>query len=330
MFTTPFLQPGERFPTLPLDTPNFRDLITELQVPLHPGHDVLPQLVAQARGLWLNWGAAAGEPGQMLPYAQAKQYGLLETVGLIHGIEPHRNYYDHVLVDGGSKRVFDYRLDWLDQHVKQGITNDITIFAGQRLRFRMDDSTGRLEDIARELYPSCTGWARKFLATELAKDPYADNPWDRSFASEQEIATLTLIQRYGHQLIHTRTVKRKDYKSEVSHIPDAKILAEEFQVGDVTMRVLYGKAVRRSYAGQTPAVPRPTARSCFNEWLEMARPEHESTVLLVSHNPNIYRTWLDLMLGFNYVLRGLGSIFINYHSHIYGNDGSHLTRSAWW
>jgi hypothetical protein len=78
----------------------------------------------------------------------------------------------------------------------------------------------------------------------------------------------------------------------------------------------------------------------------------ESSVLMLSHNPNIYRTWLDAVLGtialkrtdlhvdgagasieadrsYNYVLRAIGSIFINYHSHLYGNDGSHLTRSTW-
>lgn len=344
MFSSPQLQSGEVFPSFANDSEPFQRIIGELGLNIDSSADILPQLAAYAIG-WIEDDLSTPHPVRSRPYHEVPAHKLLADAGLVHAIPPQKSKQDFVVIDGGSKAVYDYRLDYADElrQTQSLITSTLTVFGGQRLRFSADDKTGLLEDIAGDLITNTTrGWTHTWLQNELYKGRHP-NSWQRSFATEHEIAILALIQRYGDRLRHERTIRRDNPIQLHESVPIPTVAAEEFSLDEeLTVYALDAPAITREHAGRKHPIEqaRPTGRSCFFEWEALIKPPMYSSVLLVSHNPNIYRSWLDLVLAakeinradlilegagpsiepqrsFGYLLRGLGDILINFYNYQY-------------
>jgi hypothetical protein len=348
MFSTPILHSGQTFPELSAESPEFREIIHELDIHLDLNKPALPQLAVYAVG-WIAGEPAYAHPEHTLPYHQVAAHHRLADAGLVRKIPPPQFGPTKVVTDGGSTPVYDYRLDSIDKTISTGEiqTDHIGIFAGQRLRFAADDALGRLETIALELREKVEPWSRNWLDEQLRRCPTDPDIWQRPFASEHEVAIHSVIRRYGARLEHIKTISRPNAVSIHPSIPAAPIATEVFGVDDREIYVLNAPAIYRQHAGHMQPVEkaRPTGRSAFFEWMDVTQPAANSNVLLVSHNPNIYRSWLDLLLAaaerqrqdlrlaaagpaierhrsFGYLLRGLGNIVINMYNHDYEHGKS--------
>lgn len=350
MFTQPFLQPGEAFPRLP-ETEEFHALLGATGIKLEAGVDTLQQATDHAIHVWIDE-ACSSVPNSKTPCEEVPQYPALQSAGLINAIRPSRDFYDHGVVDGGSKPVYDLRLGALDTELQAGLDiPEITIFGGQRLRFAKDDQGGVLEAIAQDVISENNPWAQEWIERQLNRTWTPSNPWDRPFATEHEVAMLALMQRYGDRLEHLKTEWRGvTMVKPQNSIPPAPIQAELFALDDKVIRVLNGQAVTRQLRGYVfpPEESRPTALSCFYEWHQLAKPEQDASVLLTTHNPNIYRSWLDLTLGlqalnrtdirlegsgaaiepgrsYGYVLGALGRLLVNFYNNANGTHNLYPT-----
>lgn len=342
MFSNPVLTAGERFPTFPETVAH---AITELGVELYSSESILSQAAGYSLRSWL---AADGAAVAADPEKEAHDREVLRSMGLVDAIAPSRDSYDYGLLDGGSKPVYDWRLGHMAQLLDDGLAlRHITVFSGQRLRFPYDDHAKSLEVCAAGAYNDADEWGKRWLETELQKSSGPEARWDRAFATEHEIAILALLQKFGKNLRHTGTRLRQNVTSVHPDIPASPVQYEDFSVGEVGLHVLNGRAVIREFRRQLlPAEEaRPTGRSCFYEWVSTVAPERNASALLLTHNPNIYRTWLDFLLGAQaidrgdlvlegagasvepgrsnlYILRALGRLFVNFYNHEYSYDGA--------
>ena len=295
MFDRPYRdQQRDALPGLSGD-PEFTEAMLSLGAPINPAqHDVLRQAADFAIGHW----RVSSTPSESLladtPHEDVPAHATLEQLGLLQEIKPPRSTYDHTLIDGGTLPVCCYRLAYFQSLQERGFqAGYITMFGGQRLRLPQD---GDVELFATQLYENATPWFRGWIDSELAKPRNPDDPWTRSFATEHEIAILALLHQFGGMLEHVGTVARTAAESIDPRIPPASVQAELFQVGTTRVAVLNAPAVIRVIFGTPlPAEEsRPNGESCFYEWLRLADPQPDATVLSLTHNPNIYRTWLDL------------------------------------
>lgn len=300
MFSKPFLDEEDDIPTLPIRNKEFqmavRAAIGKLPDSLH---DPTLYLKNYALDNWLLLEDLKKVPGNSLSYNKTPEYQAFKAVGMTDRITPQRSTYDHVLIDGGVKPVLDYRLRYLDTLIKDGLKSDsITLFGGQKLRKPDDDSGGRLEECAQRLRSTAQPWLKDWLETELSKNPNNPDKWQRPFATEHEIALFALLEWGGKELRHIKTGYRKISKSIHKSIPLTGIAYEDFQYGHQSIRVLNALAIRRKFIErQLPLKEsRPTGGSCFKEWLIYANPKPSASVLLITHNPDIYRSWLDIMI----------------------------------
>lgn len=344
MFSNPQLRDGESFPDFSITDSRFQRIVGELGLEIDPSADALPQVAAYAIG-WVEDDLSKPHPARSRPYHEVPAHKLLADAGLVHTIPPRESKQDFVVTDGGSKLVYDYRLGYIEEHRRAGslITPHLTVYGGQRLRLPADDKTGKLEDLAGQLLPNTVcNWTQAWLQNELRKG-IPDNPWQRSFATEHEIAIMALIHKYGNRLRHESTILRDNAAQLHESIPVPDVAAEEFSLDEeITVWALNAPAIIREHAGRKHPIDqaRPTGRSCFFEWESLMKPPARSSVLLVSHNPNVYRSWLDLILAakevnrtdlqiagagpsieshrsFGYLLRGLGDIIINFYNYQY-------------
>jgi hypothetical protein len=129
---------------------------------------------------------------------------------------------------------------------------------------------------------------------------FKDDRWTRPFATERELAFLSLLKLHGRRLEHVKAIPRPDAATARIHpsIPLASTAADVFMLGDQTVTVLNAPARWREHAGRKLPVEkaRPNGRSCFKEWLTLHRPPLGSCVILMTQLPNIYRSWLDIII----------------------------------
>ncbi len=335
MFRTPLLTEGESFPEFKATSSESLALFRSLGISVGSPEDPLPSMTDHALEYWMIDTFNGGGPIDDEMREAAKQLGLIDA------ILPTRERYDYILLDGGSKPVFSYRLDFL-QTLKEGglVSPSMVVFGGQRLRIEADDRPMTLEQSASNLPPLKDVWLSRWLETEMGKDTTDANPWTRPFATEHEIAVLALVERYGDGLLHSYTNLCKDPQSVGPEVPATQVHSEVFSHEGTEVTVLNAPAVIREFRGRKLPVSqaRPTARSCFYEWAIPTEPSREASTLLVTHNPNIYRSWLDLLMGawdihrsdlqlegvgaaieperqLSFLLKSLGRLLINFYNY---------------
>lgn len=303
MFSNPELQTGQDFPPLPYEDPKWQELTGRLAMRTDPASrdDILTEYTRYGIG-WVERLPDYYDPFHDEPVNDADIGSLLGEVGLVHEIDPKIPEQDFVLVDGGNSSRYDIRLTRVKalQTASKLITPQVVVFGGQCPRSDRADSFDNLERRAEAVRGDLDSWAEGWLSGELSLSSLGDDRWLRSFATERELALLSLLKLHGRQLRHIESIPRPN-AAEVRidpSIPLASIAANVFTLDDQTITVLNAPARWREHAGRKLPVEeaRPNGRSCFKEWLDLHEPPEGSRVILMTHQPNIYRSWLDIIL----------------------------------
>jgi hypothetical protein len=344
MFTAPRLTEGQQFPELPIDHPQWQTLLDALEVSVDPAkEDPLLTLTRHAIG-WVEDDPAYVKPWHTVPIKDSSKTPILRDAGFVDGIDPFQKNQNTVVMDGGHLSAYEIRLDYADEAQACGKleTPNVVLFGGQRLRTPRIDSSLKLTAIAEDLRGKVDQPTDEWLAHELAKDECSPDRWEWPFASERELGRLALAKRYQGALKYIQTIPRLCPKQLHPSIPVSVDAADEFNLGGQRILVLNAPAIIREHAGrkQDLSVARPTGRSCFLEWLDIDKPTDASTVMLATSAPNIYRSWLDLVLGahkngrpdlqltaagpgvvetrtIGHALVGLGDLIINFYNLMY-------------
>jgi hypothetical protein len=341
MFAASRLHGGQVFPEFPASSQEAIELFEILGARVDSDQDPLTQLTDFAMDHWVNMSVMNAPP------TTDQQREAARKLGLIDAIHPTGDTYDHILVDGGSKPVYDLRLNFLDTLLQKGVTTpSVVVFGGQRLRVSADDKDGSLEERAAAITGLTDPWIQQWLDTELSKDPSTRQRWQKPFATEHEIGLLSLIEQHGDRLQHVQTIPRKSQQSVCPEIPAATVHSEVFQLEDISTVVLNAPAIVRGFRGQARPLDdaRPTGRSCFREWFIANPPASGADTLLITQNPNAYRSWLDLLMELQqldrpdiqieaaaaaiepdrshaFVLHSLGRLLVTFYNQKYGYDG---------
>jgi hypothetical protein len=295
MFTEPRYMPNDALPVV--DSGALYDLFKDMGVHLdeqdifasaadHVMHHYMPEIApvdtTRINGL----------------HQDAQEFSTLKAVGLIDAIPPQADSYTHALVDGGIKKVYDYRLTHLDQLLDRGISFDeVVIFGGQRFRKPQDDTHGRLEQRAQELRPQLNTWGKQWIDNELAKQD-TDRPFRGSFASEHQVGILALLDKYKDRLEYCGAQKRVEPLQLHPDLPTVETHFETFATRGLLFKVLDSPAIIRRYLGVSLPIAnaRPTGSSCFKDWEMQVPPHSTASALLVTNNPHTYRSWHDILL----------------------------------
>ncbi len=297
MFTRPYIESGEGFPSPPFDSAEFTSLLDELQVP--HGDSLHFDLSEVATYALENWMRNSRDPQAAMPYEKHPLYDRFRNIGMTDAVLPRQKQYDYLLKDGGSRPVIAHRLEFTETMRQDGVdVRDMTVFGGQRLRMSRDDLGGTLESrAARLLLERLEPWSTDWLERELEKPSNDPNPWERPFATEHEIALLALHEQYKDRLVHTKEVPVANPRASLPGLPKVETVAREFSVDDMVVRVLNAPALPRRFGGELlPASEaRPTAASCFILWHKIVSPQYGAEVALGTHNPDIYRSWVDFV-----------------------------------
>jgi hypothetical protein len=338
-FNQAYGQVSEGFPVLPVSDQELAEVAVGLHVPIDSADGVLSAITKHAIERWLTEDSMYN-PYNLQPYQQAPEHRHLGDIGLLGAVAPRRARYAHALVDGGSRPIFEYRLNDLDKRLQAGLfVSDVTLFAGQRVRMKRDDLHGSLEEVAHGVLDKTEStWARRWIHSQLYRDGGAPDPWKRPFATEHEVAVLELLHRY-EGLEHSRTIERGAYASAHEAIPTLDTMAEEFVLDGRAYRVLNAPAIIREFRGnrQPLTEARPTVASCFREWNAIVGPDERASVLFSTNNPEVYRSWLnvsteayrdgraDLYLEatgaaigdrtYGYLLRAFAKLMIDFQNH---------------
>jgi hypothetical protein len=343
MFFHPTLKAGESFPPLPCDDVRWQELMTALDVRIDtsPGKDdALTQYTRYGVG-WVERLPSYVRPEHAERVSTSHLGPLLRRAGLVDRIDPTQPEQDYALVDGGSMGRYDVRLNHLETLQQERLlsTPRVVVFGGQSLR-SSSDSLEALEVRGRKLLGNTDNWGQTWLENELGKSDSSSDPWQRPFATERELGMLCLFGIYSKRLHHFRSRQQPDAVSIHPSIPPAAIASDDFYLGNQIVTVLNAPARIREHAGRKLPISeaRPNGRSCFAEWLRLHDPPEGSSVILVTHAPNIYRSWLDLVLRaaeagrqdlritaagaaleedktVGDVLEGLGNLIINHYNH---------------
>src|SRR5882757_7124717 len=121
MFLRPYLQNGQCFPELPVHDDAFQSLIKVVGIDVDPSKELTLQLTEHARDNWLLPQDLQSQPGSTKPYSDAPEHEAFRQAGMIDPVPPRRDTYDTLLLDGGPKDWFDYRLACIDKLSEQGL-----------------------------------------------------------------------------------------------------------------------------------------------------------------------------------------------------------------
>lgn len=344
MFTNTRLKQGQSFPALPQHDPRWRELLEALEITVDPNQDLLPQLARYGVG-WVENLPQYRKAWHASNIWRSPKLEALKNAGFVQEIAPVQANPDYVVVDGGSTHRYNYRLAFIEDMQQKSLlrSSTIVVFGGQSLRDSNKDNTLKLTAITNGLLAQAIDpWAKSWIAQELLKNPDNPDPWKRPFATEYELGLLCLLQRYGSKLHHLSHRKRLGATTIHKSIPIPAMAATDFQLRDQRITLLNAAAKIREHVGRKKSLDqaRPTGRSCFNEWLKLDNPPKDSSVLLITHAPNIYRSWFDLILcaaeagrkdlritaagpqlepteNVGDVLVGVGDLFINFYNLAY-------------
>jgi hypothetical protein len=213
------------------------------------------------------------------------------------------------VLDGGYSSFYRPRLGAVQRYIRSGLTTTpcVGVFGGQRLRQPGDNEEGHLETIAYKLSQSSIDpWFREWITQELAKKSSPVASWTQPFATEHEVGILSLLRYSRSRVEHIGTTYREGASSIHPSIPVAHVASEEFVVDDVVYSVSNAPAIPREHAGHKHPLSeaRPNGRSVFIEDITRADLPKGASVLFVSHNPVIYRSWLDMVLASREMGRG--------------------------
>lgn len=303
MFSDPQLAKGQEFPPLPFEDPEWQQLTKSLNAHIDPASldDKLTQYTRYAVG-WVEHLPDYHDAFHDEHMRDSELFTLLSRAGLLSAIDPKTPQHDYALVDGGNSNRYDIRLAHAQRLQGDGklVVPHLVVFGGQCPRTDRFDNLDALVRRAQNVDGKLDTWATKWIKDELQRDDVRDDIWSRPFATERELAFLSLLTLYKGQLRHVTTIPRPDAASVRIHpsIPVASTAADVFMLGDQTITVLNAPARWREHAGRKLPVEqaRPNGRSCFKEWLALHRPPKGSRVILLTHQPNIYRSWLDIII----------------------------------
>jgi hypothetical protein len=297
MFTQPYLESGGAFPSPLFDGEEFTGILDELQVPR--GDSLHLDLSEVATYALENWLRNSRDPQASMSCREHPMYDRFRDIGMTDAVLPRQEQYDYLLKDGGSRPVIAHRLEFTETMRKDGVDiRDMTVFGGQRLRMPRDDLGGTLESrAAKLLLKQLEPWSTDWLESELEKSSNDPNPWERPFATEHEIALLALHELYRGRLTHTKEVTVANPRASLPGLPLVETAAQQFSVDDMVVRVLNAPALPRRFGGKLlpPSEARPTAASCFILWHKIVSPHYGAEVALGTHNPDIYRSWVDFV-----------------------------------
>jgi hypothetical protein len=299
MFSKPVLGTGQQFPELPHDNPRWRALLDTVEVQLEASKDPLETLTRHAIG-WVEDHPQYTPEWHTEPVASSTHAAQFQEAGFVDPIDPHVQYADYVLVDGGYRNRYKVRLSGLRAAEASGQirTPHLTVFGGQCLRAAKIDSAGTLNDIADSFQGKVDAHTERWLAAERSKSDVNPNRWQRPYATERELGRLSLHADYG-DVLYTGVRMRERALSIDPSIPTPHVAADVFRHNDgKEVLLLNAPAKIREHAGRKKPIDeaRPTGRSCFYEWLKIVAPPRNSSVLLYTNAPNIYRSWLDVVL----------------------------------
>ena len=272
MFYNPELRAGQDFPPLPYEDEKWQELMGRLAVRFDPASpdDILTEYTRYGVG-WVERLPDYHDPFHDELVSDTGLGLLLGEVGLVHEIDPKIPEQDFALVDGGNSNRYDIRLTKTRELCVAGklATSQLVVFGGQCPRNDKTDSFDRLVRRAEALKNGVDDWAEDWLAGELSPHSIRNDIWLRPFATERELAFLSLLKLYGRQLQHIESVPRPNAaKVRIDpSIPLASTAADVFTLGDQTVTVLNAPARWREHAGRKLPVEeaRPNGRSCFKE-----------------------------------------------------------------
>ena len=303
MFSDPQLRAGQEFPPLPHDNPEWQKFTGGLNIQIDPTSpdDILTQYTRYGVG-WVERLPDYHDAFHDELVSNSQFATLLAKAGLVNAIKPKSPEYDYALVDGGNSNRYDIRLANAEKlrAIGELAVPHLVVFGGQCPRTDTVDSLDVLLRRVQTLNGNIDDWGKKWIKDELSTLGPRNNKWLRPFATERELALLSLFKLHGARLKHLKVTPRPDAANVRIHpgIPLASIAADVFTLDHQTVTVLNAPARWREHAGRKLPVEeaRPNGRSCFKEWLMLHRPPRGSRVILLTHQPNIYRSWLDIII----------------------------------
>lgn len=304
MFDEPQLRAGEVFPHLPYDDPVWIALMKHLKVQINPAcpDDRLTQFTRYGVG-WVERLPDYHDDLHDVRVTNSHLRRLLSVAGLVHEIDPKTPEHDYALVDGGNSIRYDIRLAKAKQLCSTGklVAPHLVVFGGQCPRNNVVDGIDSLKLRVEASIDGFDSWARSWAADELSRTHSEDEKWLRPFPTERELAILSLYNLHRRGLQYAHAVPRLNAAEVRIHhsIPLASTAANVFTLNEEQLvTVLNAPARWREHAGRKLPVEeaRPNGRSCFKEWLALHQPPGGSRVILLTHQPNIFRSWLDLII----------------------------------
>jgi hypothetical protein len=241
--------------------------------------DLLPYVVPS----WLGreHGNSA-EKDQFTEEQEAAAKALMRSLGLQEEVVPLADRYEQAIIGGGMMRVNRQRIAFMKELLETGgvETEHIIFWAGQRLRDARDDAQLQIMDLETL---ATDAWVREQLARP--EEP----GWSNRFATETGLARLAYLESFGHAKLRRITTEMQ-LTSAASGIPRPGAARYSFTADGYPGFVLMnGKAVARK-----SGPPRPTTKSCAEEWLEKIAPSPGAQILIVAGNPHTLRAKRDI------------------------------------